>query len=92
MKNDSITIIDFDKKISDIENLHELPPATIAFLKSKVDNLQASGFQEILGYQDRTCVISLGGYWTGTERNKFIVTSYGTGKRDFGISKQWSRH
>jgi len=88
---DKITVIDYSKELSDIKNLQDLPPETAKFLKTEIDRFESHGFQELIGYQGRQAVISMGGHWTGHDENaKFIITSYGTGNKDFGIPKQWS--
>lgn len=70
----SITIIDFNKKVSDITGLSSLPIEIQKEIKG-VERLSSRGFQELNGYNGRQCVWSAGGYWNN---DSFHVTSFGS--------------
>jgi len=84
----TITCIDNRCALQDIGNFIELPK----LVRDEIQDteLRSFGFQELNGYNNRTCMLSMGGYWTyptldaGMKINregykeKFFVTSYGS--------------
>jgi len=79
-KNGSVTIISFNKSISDIENFNELPEEIKKEIKA-VEVIESRGFQELLGFSGRKVVWSLGGGWSKDSKDgedTFTATSFGS--------------
>jgi hypothetical protein len=78
---DTITVINFNKKASDIGNFYRLPEK----IKNEIQDanqIVVRGFQELYGLdKDRVMSWSLGGYWTSHSKDaKFIGENYGSKK------------
>ena len=61
-EKESLTAIDNQFKLKDIENVKDLPDEMAKYMYRNVDTFRSQGFQELEAYVGREVVISFGGY------------------------------